>query len=521
MSRLGADPEALDRVARTFRVSSSRLSDVDRALQALLHSTMWEGPDRRAFETKFNGLKGSLSQSSSYLEETSRFLAAQAADQRRASGDDPGALAGGTAATSGSAGNGSTNGAATVVPQPVLDGLAGATDPADVRRRWEALNPQQQAAIIAQHPGLIGNKDGIPPADRIAANHNRIEADARTATGDRKKLLDSWLANATDPVTGQSGPSQVLLYDPKQGHVAVAYGNIATAHDVVVGVPGTGTTASQYRGGNDLGGETSRARDLYQTAHRKSGQDVAVVAWLGYDAPQWDLGNNPGLSGAGVAGGRSLAAFTNGLGLRDDQRLGLVAHSYGAFVAGEGIRDGARPDNVLFLGAPGVGVDSVDELHLPKGADVFAMRAPLDPVGGLQRFGDSPTDPQFGATRLGADNNGTLFSHSQYWTGHNLDQVASAMTDTSVDIQSLPTPGELAGDVVTAPLSAPNHIIDFGQDHLPLPDSVDHAIDVLQRPSEVITGATQTVVSETVDGGAEIAKEGAGKVKEAWDWLTD
>src|SRR5205085_7614 len=139
--------------------------------------------------------------------------------------------------------------------------------------------------------------------------------DDATATGERKQLLDSWLADQTDPVTGRRAASQVLLYDPDEGRAAVVWGNIATARDVVVDVPGTGTTLSNYAGGTHPGGETTRAREVYDAAHRKSGNDVAVVAWLGYPAPQWNLGNNPGLSGPGIEGGRSLARFTDGLGL--------------------------------------------------------------------------------------------------------------------------------------------------------------------------------------------------------------
>ena len=117
--------------------------------------------------------------------------------------------------------------------------------------------------------------------------------------------------------------------------------------------------------------------------------------------------------------------------------------------------------------------------------------------------------------------NGTLFSHSQYWTGKNLDQIAGAVTDTGVDTQSLPTPGELAGDVVASPLEVGDRGIDFVQDRTPLPSGVDHAIDVAQRPVKTVIGAEKTMAAEAVDGGVEVFKKGVGRVKEAWDRLTD
>lgn len=510
MTRLGADPTALDRVARTCKLGASRLTEVDRSLRALLTSTQWQGRDRGGFDRSFNALGAGLGLASRYLEEASKELADQAAGQRRASGDDPGVVG----ARAGGVGAATT--APAPVPQSVLDNLANANTPAELAKQWAALTPAERAAIIAQHPDLVGNRDGISPADRIGANHNRIERDVVTATGDRKKLLQSWLADSTDPVTGQKAQIQVLLYDAKAGHVAVVWGNLPTAKDVVVDVPGTGTKMDSYAGGSHPGGEVSRARDIYDRAYRKSGNEVAVVAWLGYDAPQWTLSDNPGLSRTGIAGGHDLAGFTNGLGLGGDQRLALVGHSYGAFVVGEGIRDGSKPANVLVMGSPGQGVDNVHELGLPKGSDFFAMRAPLDPVGGLQRFGQDPTTPDFGGVRLSADNNGQLFSHSGYWTGKNLNQIAGVVTDTKVDVQTLPTPSEAAGQVLTSPLTVGDKAIDAVQRVVPLPSGVDHVVDVVQRPEKAVTGAVQTVTSEAVDGTVEVTKKLAGK---AWSWL--
>ena len=521
MTRLGAEPDALDTAAGALRRSSAQMSEVERSLRQLLRSTRWEGPDRRMFDSRFGELSGGLNRAGRFLADLSTELARQAAEQRRTSEGWSGTGAGGAplrAAAPDHQGTEEGSVPPAALPPGVLDGLRTAHGPADVARRWDRLTPGQRATVIAGHPDVIANRDGIAPADRIAANHRRIERDARTATGDRKALLESWLADTTDPVTHRHGPSRVLLYDPAAGQVAVVYGDIATARDVIVAVPGTGTTVDSYQGGADVGGEARRARDLYDAAHRKGrDRDVAVVGWLGYDAPDWSLANNPGLAGPGQAGGRRLADLTRGLGLDDDQRLGIVGHSYGALVVGEALRDGAQADNVVFLGAPGTGVDRAADLRQRRGTDVFAMRAPGDPVGGLERFGTSPTDPDFGATRLAASNNGMLFSHSEYWSGPNLDQLAGAMTDTQVETQSGATPGEWAGDVLGGGFGAGDDAIDLVQDHTPLPESWDHAIDVAQRPLRTAVGGVKTAVSQTVDDGVEVARQGWHR---ATDWLT-
>jgi hypothetical protein len=106
-----------------------------------------------------------------------------------------------------------------------------------------------------------------------------------------------------------------------------------------------------------------------------------------------------------------------------------LGHSYGSVVVGAaGSRGGWAADSVVFVGAPGVGVDSAAELHAPAGqvwsstsrSDViqYAARAPGPLVAGLALtavapivgpvlafgrpdddlwFGHNPSDPAFGA----------------------------------------------------------------------------------------------------------------------------
>ncbi len=83
-----------------------------------------------------------------------------------------------------------------------LDSMPGAdAPPVDVNRWWDGLTSEQQLALIAAAPGSIGNRDGIPPAARDAANTVALDRDlADWGSLEAQGLLTDderqWLANA-------------------------------------------------------------------------------------------------------------------------------------------------------------------------------------------------------------------------------------------------------------------------------------------------------------------------------------
>ncbi len=141
---------------------------------------------------------------------------------------------------------------------------AGAT-PGEVNTWWDGLTREQQLAIIAAGPGAIGNLDGIPAQARDDANTVALDRDlADWGLLEHRGLLTDderqWLDNAraadraietiegrVDPVTGEPIESQLYIYDPAafdgDGRVAVSAGNLDTADNVAVVVPGFGTDA--------------------------------------------------------------------------------------------------------------------------------------------------------------------------------------------------------------------------------------------------------------------------------------
>ena len=185
----------------------------------------------------------------------------------------------------------------------------------------------------------------------------------------------------------------------------VAAGDPATADDVAVLVPGLGA---------DADGATVHARralDLHLAARREDpGDGNAVVAWVGYDAPD----------GVGVlsermarAGGALLADDVDDL--RDDRahdpaHLTVVGHSYGATtvsLAATGPQ-ALDADDVVLAGSPGAGdAGSAADLGIRPG-HVWVLRHSHDPVAALGAagplgLGEDPALDSWGATRLRAE----------------------------------------------------------------------------------------------------------------------
>lgn len=364
-----------------------------------------------------------------------------------------------------------------------LDSMPGPNaSPRDVKSWWEALTREQQLAVIAASPGSIGNRDGIPPGARDAANTVSLDSDLVDwgSLEDQGLLTDDerqWLANARaakqaistiedgiDPQTLAPVCSQLYLYDPTafdgDGAVAVSAGDLATAHDVAVTVPGFGTD------GQSAPYQADRALDLYEATRSVDGTTgVASMFWIGYDAPDNLPWEGTGWDGAGVAGeglaaagGERLADLLDGLrDSRDGDRAHLIAigHSYGSTTTGHAAHDEGIPvDDLVFVGSPGVGGDTndvgdtgVDPDHVWAGAN---SRDPIADLGnhgwvhlesvlGGAGLGDDPAEDDFGAIRFEAESTTRpghldLGQHSTYFDHgseslYNLSQIVSGNYD--------------------------------------------------------------------------------------------
>jgi len=198
---------------------------------------------------------------------------------------------------------------------------------------------------------------------------------------------------------GESG-AQLLAFVPGayggKGRAAIAYGavDVDRAGNVVFCVPGL------LSGLGNVNNVASDALHLYGAARAADeGRDTVVVAWQGYDAPNW--AQVPFQDAAG-AGAKLLAADVNAMRTTHDGPIGMltvVAHSYGSTTTGLALqREHLGVDQVALIGSPGVGGDakSVADLHLLP-SQVFVGSASTDIVTespGL--LGANPAEAGFG-----------------------------------------------------------------------------------------------------------------------------
>lgn len=161
-------------------------------------------------------------------------------------------------------------------------------------------------------------------------------------------------------------------------------GSTAAAVAVVL-VPGVGTTVHDRA---ELDRDAARLwQDLAVDAERAGlGQDaVAVVGWLGYDPPDDVL---RGLArGPAATGAEQLVADVAQLRRAGADRILVVGHSYGGLVATRASAAGMGADEVVLLGAPGLGVADPGALGLAQGADLWAAAARLDVIALVARAG--------------------------------------------------------------------------------------------------------------------------------------
>ena len=147
------------------------------------------------------------------------------------------------------------------------------------------------------------------------------------------------------------------------------------------------------------------------------GQHVAVIAWLGYDAPQ-GVGRTAAREELARAGATALDKFTADLAIMSpNARVTVIGHSYGSVVAG--LAAASLPSQVrdlVVVGSPGMGVSRVADLH--ASAHVWAGQAAqdwIDWVPAVQVWGAGhgtlPATSGFGARVFGT--NGVI-DHDHY-----------------------------------------------------------------------------------------------------------
>ncbi|GAB1645015.1 alpha/beta hydrolase [Krasilnikovia sp. MM14-A1259] len=338
--------------------------------------------------------------------------------------------------------------------------------PAEIRAWWDALTPAQQLWLTATDPAQVAPLDGLPAADRDVANRLLLEqhraeldralAGAHGAERARLRGLRDGLAALTDRLADGAGPRAYLLRLDlaEEGRAVVALGDPDRADHVLTHVPGMTADLASY------GGELQHAeRVATRAAELAPAAATSSVLWLDYDAP--DFVDEAAGRGRAEAGAVRLRRFQDGLDAAHEDgpaHRTVLGHSYGSLVVGRAAATpGLAADDVVFVGSPGVGVDSAAALRVPSGhvwsstsrSDIiqYAAVSPRSLVGGAAVtavlpglavqafgrpeddlwFGHNPSDPGFGARVFASQADA---GHLGYWDRGR--PALDAITDITV-----------------------------------------------------------------------------------------
>ena len=331
--------------------------------------------------------------------------------------------------------------------------------PSQVNDWWTSLTDAQRKNIINKHPAWIGNLDGIPMTERHRANLVWLpimQAEIDKEVQNYKNKQDPWgdntpgyemmlqrqrdihaLSTMFDPDHPERAKGhQLLVLDNTGKHLraAIGTGDIDGADNVIVNTPGmdTGVTEeivdtydekkkqarkpSEFRPGSAVNNT-----DNIVTEAAETGESVAGVTWLGYDAPTKaetaDGVNSVFSDKAAKDAAKDLASFYDGIQEthHGDPHLVAAGHSYGSLATGYALRQSTAPDDFSVMGSPGPSsVDASDFHMLPD--HTFAAANNWDPVAASGYYGGNPTtNPNSDFTALDTDANGPY----KYSSGHS------------------------------------------------------------------------------------------------------
>lgn len=310
------------------------------------------------------------------------------------------------------------------------------TDPKRVHQWWDSLTlDQQDDQLTAQRHALDQReeylrrliregrlneayRDASGLVTRDNADFELAQIDQRQADLDGKlkglHSIENRLAN-TDP--NQPRAYLIGLSTQADGKAIVSVGNPDTADNILTYVPGTGSDLSK------IGGDIRRVDLMARDANGISpGSQTAVIAWLGYDAP--DTIPEAGLDSHADGGVADLSRFQNGLRVTHDgptpSHNVVLGHSYGTTVVGHTAEQtNLYADDIIFVASPGVDAGNYTALGGIPRDHVWATRAEGDPIEyalDTRAHGADPAQPGFGGNVFTSDPGG----HSSYWSDRNI-----------------------------------------------------------------------------------------------------
>lgn len=303
---------------------------------------------------------------------------------------------------------------------------------------WSALGHDQQLALAAGVPEVVGALDGVPWEVRFSANRTNIAAaqddEAAVIAGLREEITtlqahpnrgDSQAGMALAAALGEalaraktlremgSSDRQVLLFDPTgNGRYAEVHGTLS-AETSNVGIIVNGTTLAM----DTVLMYDERAKGFYDASVTRQ-EDVVTITWMGTDFPGWDTYVTGDIEGMAEDGGARLAEFVTGVDEvvtvagQEPPRIGVFLHSAGGLIGGSAEKIGLPADYVVHIESAGAGPDvsAVDDYAQPN-KERFVMTAPGDFIqltqGGFTNMGVDP-DRLAGITVLDSGREGLI-----------------------------------------------------------------------------------------------------------------
>jgi len=501
---LGANTGVLDQVAQSLSSGALRMQDIRTLAQRALFELQagWNGSDLLQLTHQWEQqVSPRLAEASMSLDRCAARLRAQSTAQREAS-----------------RGRAAGSGLFPVATVPLLLGqptqLPAAApalkawgpplmapplrgSPGDNAAWWKALSPQQQRLVLDEHPEWIGNRDGVDFTARDQANRTLRNIDRGRLVAERVRLEagladnpfggaftndDAALDHVKDKLAAlaaigstlaKTGNRQLLVLDmsAERAQAAIARGNVDTANDVAVFIPGLSANVTDgltfY---DDTMGQLQRRAEVESNRAGPTLQaTAAVVTWIGYQAPQlgWELigDNSVADDHAARRGAALLVPFLQGIGSArgHDVHLTLLGHSYGSTLAGLALRQNTGVDDVVFFGSPGIGTSHLQDLRL-DGGHAYYIEARQDAVGDLGYFGVDPShlagiehasakastvvDPVTGQIRQLKE----VVGHSSYLDDDSTSQYNMSVVVGGVPDQRVHDSGEGLGDVLSWPV---------------------------------------------------------------------
>lgn len=356
-------------------------------------------------------------------------------------------------------------------------------DPTAVKDWWTSLPEEKRAQLLKDWPEKLGNLNGIPVADRNVANQAIMQrdidrlaevAEARGVTtaevlahpelyGMAGPMMDRYnnavkVKEALEANANKTGaPTFLQVYEPEafggDGRAAIAIGDPDHSDNTAVVVPGTGNSVGSGWLGSGDPNQSNDAVNLYNESRAADlSRSTAVVAWMGYDAPDGMSDPRVGATALAREGGQLLASDVNALNAthEGDGHMTVLGHSYGSTtVADAAAGYGMNTDDVVLVGCPGTDMaDSAADFHLNESGRLYVGAASSDPVtllgsaipqtpvpgtGWSIALGDDPAMDGYGSTRFKAEVPGLtspIGDHSQYYTrgGESLFSMAEIVS---------------------------------------------------------------------------------------------